>query len=210
MTTGVEMLTSELLGELDSVMRRAGAPVEAILAPGLGPKVLDQRTNAALGLELTTELHRLWGWHNGGLGLDGPHRGLIGWFVHLMDVDAALDWSRFWIGLDEETPDTPAWWREGFVAFAKIANYTAAADVSGGYDAPSPVWLLDTWDIEPPTAPVFDSVGDFLRWCIGCFQGGGWFWDPERFFIGRDEERLTPGQRDIHGRPNWPDRPSPF
>src|SRR4051794_6830793 len=161
--TGPLLLDDNLLQSLERSWSDAGAQYLGAMRAGLSDVEIDE-LDARLDFALPEEVRRWYGWH------DGSNEYYIT-SLRMMtsladDVDQALmlqgedqAWPRGWLRTMSDQP---------FVAF----------DCRGAKDDPVPVWHYHL-GFEPPTRPVFASIGDMVAYWIRLVTERTLTWSPE-------------------------------
>jgi hypothetical protein len=149
LTMTSKALSSEMLEELESTWRRAGAPIAERLLPGLTDAQIDAMTGE-IALELPAE-PRLWGrWHDG-----CEHQGLVG------------------LAPPELGPSLP------HVSLAEAVEHYRDGDVITVNTAPSAASSIHRVAFEDPhLAPIASSFGELIALWIRAIETGVWEYDP--------------------------------
>jgi hypothetical protein len=145
----------QLIDDFDQRLRAQGVPWLAERPPGLTDEEID-RIAAPLGYALPEEVRRWYRWHNGSAGWD-------------------LVLSRVQTTLEEDVGDTVYFrdmddnWRPGWSKVMNEKPYILF-DCSSDPEGPVAVWHYD-YEQGYPTRPVFDSIGEMLRFWIALIDG---------------------------------------
>jgi hypothetical protein len=157
------IVDQQLIDAFDQRLRAQGVPWLAERPPGLTDEEID-RIAAPLGYALPEEVRRWYRWHNGSAGWD-------------------LVLSRVQTTLEEDVGDTVYFrdmddnWRPGWLKVMNEKPYILF-DCSSDPEAPVAVWHYD-YEQGYPTRPVFDSIGEMLRFWMALIDEGQMFWDPD-------------------------------
>lgn len=159
----VRTLDQELLTTLEARWHEQSPALLDRLAPGLRDVEIDRLT-APLGYSLPEEARRWFRWHDGSTG-----RPVM--FARALDhLSASVDSTLQFAKLDET-------WVPGWLKVMDDKPYVLF-DCRGAADAPVPVWHLD-YAYDPPTRPVFDSIGDMVAFWIELINAGQLRWSPQ-------------------------------
>jgi hypothetical protein len=157
------MLDTRLLEELEERWRDQSPALLQRLRPGIDDAEID-RVAEPLGFPIPEEVRRWYRWHNGSIGHPIIFSRCFGTLSD--DVVATLDleededkWKKGWLHVMDEKP---------YLIF----------DCRGDVNAPAPVWHFEySFDLDRPTRPVFDSIGDMVSFWIELIDNGQIFWD---------------------------------
>jgi hypothetical protein len=160
-----KILDNELIAELERRWRAQSPALLERLKPGLDDAEIDEFSRP-LGYRLPEEVRRWYRWNNGSAG-----QMIIFWraFNSLSDdVARTLEFEE-----DDEN------WPKGWLKVMDDKPYVIF-DCRGPVDAPAPVWHFDySFDLDRPTRPVFDSIGDMVLFWIDLIERRLMSWDAE-------------------------------
>lgn len=160
------MLDAELLEQLESRWRAAGATTLQRMAPGISDDEID-RIAAPLGFRLPEEARRLYRWHDG----SGVYP--IIWLRGMSCLEQAVSDSVDFEGFDDN-------WNSGWLHLMDEKPYVLL-DCSGEEHAPVPVWHY-SYDDEFPTRPVFASIGEMVEFWVALIDDGHMYWNGETWW----------------------------
>jgi hypothetical protein len=159
------MLDDRLLNDLEQRWRDQSPALLQRLRPGLADAEID-RVAEPLGYTIPEEVRRWYRWHNGSTGYPIMFSRCFGALTD--DVAATLDLEE-----DEEK------WKKGWLQVMDEKPYLIF-DCRGDVDVPAPVWHFDySFDLDRPTRPVFDSIGDMVSFWIELIDNGQVVWATE-------------------------------
>ncbi|WP_445152674.1 SMI1/KNR4 family protein [Baekduia sp. Peel2402] len=179
------LLDDQLLAALEQRWRACGAQTPEIMEPGLTDEQIDE-VAAPLGFPLPDELRTLYRWHNG----SGRHE--MAWLRSLwaleLTVSACLEYQR-----DDE------YWRPGWIQLLSERPYVLADCLANDQSGPVPIWNYHV-EIDPPTRPVFASVGDMVSFWIELIDDDLMYWDGRLWQI-RDDRISEEAMQRLSGVP---------
>lgn len=191
----LELVNTENLQKLESLVEKSGSPLISMLQPGLSPD--EQDTVAGeLGVELSDEARTWWSWTNGveGSRESVPSEKKLGSII-FMPLRDAVDSTRAEREADRDSSidDELFFWSPGRLKFALWEQSSIVCEIGVPAGAPSPVRLFDWGFSDPPFEPKFASMGDLVDFWIEVLEVGilsydkskaNWFVsEPKRGFL---------------------------
>lgn len=179
-----DMLSAELLQDLEDHWRRQQAPLAERLQPGLTDAEIDELT-APLGIVLATEVRIWWGWHNGASPSDSLRvdREFGPGFVFLPLGEAiALYRQMRQIFRDIWEADDPQmvnyWWRPTWFPITERRG-AVRCDCAVPPGAPTPIYWAYSHDhdAEGLTNPKVASFGTMVTWWLEALETGAWYYN---------------------------------
>jgi cell wall assembly regulator SMI1 len=178
-----EILSVDLLVELEQRWRDEGAPVATRLSPGLRDEEIDAVTSA-VGIVLPTEARRWWRWHDGvaALGVRLAREREVAPGLEFLPLAEAVhrclryrEISRVW---SENAPgvDPEPWWGPTWFVIVDAGQAgIVAGDCAIPDDAPTPIRCVSPPEPGNPIAPpLLGSFGEVVKGWIEAFDSGAW------------------------------------
>jgi hypothetical protein len=156
-----KMIDEELLSRLERRWHELGSTMLSRMEPGLDDAQIDQIA-APLDFRIPEEVRRLYRWHAGSSLSD------IVYSRVLLPLQVSVDDTLDFLATDDD-------WKPGWLKFMNEKPYIAL-DCSGNYEGPVAVWHYDYMS-EPPTRPVFESIGDMFAFWLRLLDEGVMYWD---------------------------------